>query len=127
MKQMRRGGMNNGSRGGFQNPNGSGYPPQPPFPGPQMPGFLSMPAGAPPMSFDPNDPMAAMIALQALGMPLPPVPGTGPPGFVPPVAGKTKIDARCRDYDIKGICERGIACPFNHGDDQIFIPPGQQG
>ena len=83
------------------------------------------------LPFDPADPMAAIMAMQALGLPLPPLTGAGaPPGFnggMPSSGGKTKIDARCRDYDTKGICERGLACPFNHGDNQVIVMPGQEG
>ncbi|KAG0044824.1 hypothetical protein BGZ83_009901 [Gryganskiella cystojenkinii] len=28
---------------------------------------------------------------------------------------------RCRDYDEKGFCLRGDACPFDHGDDRIVL------
>ena len=88
------------------------------------------------MRVDPNDSVAAIIALQALGMPLPALPGAGsPPSFAqagiqsnaPAARGKNRIDARCRDYDTKGFCMRGIACPFNHGTNQIIVPGQNEG
>ena len=29
---------------------------------------------------------------------------------------------RCRDYDTKGFCVRGSACPFDHGNDHLVAP-----
>ena len=117
VKSTRRGGIHSGGYGGF-GANGSNAG-STPF-NPRMPIPPSMP-------FDPNDPMAAMLAMQAMGLPLP---GAGSlPGFAVGAnghgPGKSKINARCRDYDTKGICTRGVNCPFDHGLNQIIIPPAQ--
>lgn len=29
---------------------------------------------------------------------------------------------RCRDYDTKGFCVRGAACPYDHGNDHLVAP-----
>ena len=143
MKQMRRGNMSNG-RGGapygrhggdFQVPNNMPAIPPPsasPFPGMSMP--------PPGMPFDPNDPIGAILAMQAMGFPplgIPDLSQAGsPPGMLPavggastsqPLGGKTKINARCRDYDTKGFCARGNACPFDHGNNRIVVPGAQEG
>ena len=144
IKQIRRGGSRvdrggafsrQGSRGGLHT---SGSPPNQ---SPQHPlGFPTMPAPPSGLPFDPNDPMMAMMTLQAMG--LPPLPGMPPisqvpsptgyssyvdqrsPGSDPPT--RNKINARCRDYDTKGFCTRGNLCPFEHGNDHIVVP-GQDG
>ena len=90
----------------------------------------------PPMPLDFNDPFAAMLAMQALGFPgMPPLPQLSPPPTQggdsnwsrsnPPM--KNRINARCRDYDTKGYCTRGNACPFNHGDNPIMVSAQQDG
>ena len=75
----------------------------PPVASPQIfpPGF--------PM-FDPNDPIAAMMAMQAFMQ----------------TFGMPAIGQRCREYDTKGFCARGVACPFQHGDDNFSAPPGPE-
>ena len=143
MKQMRRGGMHNGRGGNFSGGPDSGYPAQGNMSGLPLPppGFQSMPMPPAAMPFDPNDPIGAILAMQAMGFP--PMPGMPdlsqaipPTGF--PQSGrqgsseqatnvKRKISARCRDYDTKGLCERGHACPFEHGDNRIVIPGQQEG
>ena len=144
MKQMRRGG-NKGDRGGPYgrqgSRGGSHMSGSPPSQSPQHSlGFPTMPVPPPGLSFDPNDPMIAMMTLQAMG--LPPLPGMPAVPQVPSPAGypsygeqrspgsdphtKNKISARCRDYDTKGFCARGNLCPFEHGNDHIVVP-GQDG
>ena len=144
MKQMRRGNLSNG-RGGsghgrherdFQLPN------NPPGITPSLSaGFpgLQMPANG--MPFDPSDPIGAILAMQAMGFPpLPALPdlsqagspaafpsGTGQLPFLEASAGKSNINARCRDYDTKGFCARGNACPFDHGNTQIIVPGQHEG
>lgn len=132
-KQPRRG----GARGGFDNFNGrggfagargppvnlQGLPPQQGFP--NMPGMPSPPAGMPP--FDPNNPMAAILAMQAMGFPLPSFPTPGSPGVGGPQRPNNTQPTRkprCRDYDQKGFCARGNTCMFEHGEHSIFVPPG---
>ena len=139
MKHMRRGDMVSG-RGGFQGKmdyqppvSTPGFPSlPPPFPA-NMTGIDNQPLPPP---LDLNDPMAAMLAMQALGFAgMPPLPQISPPisqggdsswsKSNPPM--KNKINARCRDYDTKGYCTRGNACPFNHGDNPIMVPGQQDG
>jgi RNA-binding protein 26 len=136
-KQPRRGGMGgnmgrgnfdgfNNGRGGFQGrPSSIGIPPQG-FP--NMPGMPSPPPGMPP--FDPNNPMAAFLAMQAMGIPLPgmpPLPQASSPGSRGPPPGMPQKKQRCRDYDQKGFCARGNTCMFEHGQDSIYVPPGSNG
>ncbi|KAM0134114.1 hypothetical protein ACHAO1_005802 [Botrytis cinerea] len=135
-KQPRRGGaagrgafdnFNNG-RGGFQ-----GRPQHMQMPNAQfmsnMPNMPGSPTGLP---LDPNNPMAAILAMQqamgAMGMPLP----QGMPGFPPNGANQNRghpgptgqRKQRCRDYDQKGFCARGNTCMFEHGQDSIYVPGG---
>ncbi|KAH8653935.1 hypothetical protein BGZ60DRAFT_158270 [Tricladium varicosporioides] len=129
-KQPRRGGSY-GDRGGFNNRGGyavgRGLPPPmnqgPPSQGGFLPhgGMPSPPPGMP--NFDPNNPMAAMLAMQAMGFPVPGLPQFPPansPGQ-PPMGQQKK--QRCWDYDQKGFCARGNACNFEHGENSIFVPP----
>ena len=144
MKQIRRAGRSGkvdgfssrGGRGGFHD---TGHPHShigsPPLP----PGFsnttdIPLPQGLP---FDTNDPMAAIMAMQAMG--LPPLPGMpalpqtssrnthphfkGQSSYVSAAAG---LKERCRDYDTQGFCARGDSCPYEHGTDRL-IAPGHDG
>lgn len=144
MKQIRRGNMSNGRGGGgsfgrqggdFQLPNN-----MPTIPPTSVTPFSGMPMPPPGMPFDPNDPIGAILAMQAMGFPplgIPDLSQAGSPtGFLPPargaptgqpLVGKNKINARCRDYDTKGFCARGNACPFDHGSNQIVVPGAQEG
>ncbi|KAF8423092.1 hypothetical protein EV426DRAFT_717743 [Tirmania nivea] len=85
----------------------------------------------------PEDPMAALLAMQAwTGMagfsPIPPpsapvpkdaaVPSTGAGAQRKPV--ERKIGERCNDYDEKGYCMQGDMCPYEHGMDHIVISEG---
>ena len=141
MKQMRRGGRggrgdgysSRGGRVGFQE-NGrpfphAGSPPMPPtFPG-LPPGMPLPPQGLP---FDPNDPLAAMLAMQAMGLPplpaISPLPNAGLPNGHPQFGGqgasepRNKRRRRCRDYDTQGYCARGNSCPYEHGTDRLIVP-----
>ena len=99
-----------------------------------FPGMPTPPPGFP-FEFDPSDPIAAMMTMQAIGFP--PLPGM--PAFPqgPTLTGLQQLgdqaDAprlrksggRCRDYDTKGFCTRGSSCPYEHGIDHIVVP-GQQ-
>ncbi|PGH06516.1 hypothetical protein GX51_02340 [Blastomyces parvus] len=108
------------ARGGFQQ-----MPPVPP------------PAGFPP--FNPNDPIAAMMTLQAMGFPqipgMPPLPQLPTPGSAPgpnqpstaiaagsPPPPPASIPQRCRDYDTQGFCVLGSTCPYQHGTDHVVAP-----
>ena len=131
VKQMRRGGRGGradavaprNGRGGFQEfpQTGSSAAPM---------NFQSMPI---PSSLDPNDPLATLMAMQAMGLPplpgMPPLTQAGPPNVYPQFGGQSlsslhgqRINAlreRCRDYDEKFYCERGDACPYEHGTDRL--------
>ena len=140
MKQMRRGGRGGradafaprNGRGGFQ---GSMYAKAGSSPAPLN--FQTMPMPPP---FDPSDPLAAIIAMQAMGLPplpgMPPVPQAGSPNIYPQFGGQSLSPShgprihtskeRCRDYDEKFYCERGDACPYEHGTDRL-VASGQDG
>lgn len=84
-----------------------------------LPPMPSPPPGMPP--FDPNNPMASLLALQqVMGMlsslPLP------APSMAAEELGTARSTGRCRDYDNKGFCARGAACPFEHGADPYLVP-----
>lgn len=69
--------------------------------------------------FDPNNPMEAFMQLQAMGLPYP-MPKF-PMGFN---SGRNqRRKGRCRDFDNKGYCSRGSTCPYDHGNESIFVPP----
>lgn len=145
MKQPRMGGARGGRPDAFSGRGGRGGRPahqSPSLPGLHSPAAMGFPGLLPPppaMPFDPHDPLAAMLAMQQVmgfpplpGLPLPPQAGTttgfppfpaqnSPSSSAPP---KQRINARCRDYDTKGFCARGNACPFEHGTD-LIIAPGQ--
>lgn len=113
MKQMRRGGRG-GQRGGFMG---------------QMPGA---PQGMP--QFDPNNPMAALMAMQQAmgqlpgmsGMPgMPQMPFPGSPGGFGNTAQQPRSGQRCHDYDTKGFCALGASCPHEHGNDPVVVPQHQ--
>ena len=142
MKSMRRGEMSNGRGGPFQGRPDRDFQDSTTMPGIPLPssaGFpgISIPSAGIP--FDPNDPIGAMLAMQAMGFP--PLPGMpnlaqlSPTGFSQveghdfsgsSTNGKSKIRSRCRDYDTKGFCTRGNSCPFEHGN-HIVVPAQQEG
>ncbi|GAB7337002.1 hypothetical protein MBLNU457_g2417t2 [Dothideomycetes sp. NU457] len=105
MKQMRRGNDYN-QRGG----RGGPYAQQQQQP--QMP------------NFDPNNPMAMAMAFQQLsqsmGLQFPGMPQLPMPMPQQPHQAK-RPGQRCRNYDNKGYCTRGAACPYEHGD-PIVVP-----
>ncbi|TQS37946.1 hypothetical protein Golomagni_01558 [Golovinomyces magnicellulatus] len=91
----------------------------------QYPGMQDITGSSQKMtSFDPNDPMTAMLAMQALGFPFPGANPFGPMDFSnpndPSASGNKR---RCRDYDVKGFCARGIMCNYEHGEDSIWGSP----
>ncbi|KAI9875578.1 MAG: hypothetical protein M1830_008324, partial [Pleopsidium flavum] len=101
--------------------------------------FLGMPPPPSGFPFDPNDPMRVIMTAQAMGFPplpgMPPFPQAGSPTGLQQPGGQRspgsdmpaarKIRERCRDYDTRGFCTRGSACPYKHGMDHIVVP-GQQ-
>jgi Zinc finger C-x8-C-x5-C-x3-H type (and similar) len=103
---------------------------------PQQPlvGFPGLPQPSPGF-FDPNDPMAAFIAMQAMGFPLPAMsfaPAGSPTGYpqsgsqrspvLDTVSPAKRTGERCRDYDEKGFCALGSTCPYEHGTNPIIVP-----
>lgn len=119
-KQPRRGGGRGGRYDDYNNGARDSRHLQQGYP----PAFQNMPAipnaqpGMP--AFDPNNPMAAIIAMQqALGLPVP-----GMPSFPSGTSGSPTVKKqRCRDYDTKGFCARGNNCMYEHGVDSIYVPP----
>jgi hypothetical protein len=72
-------------------------------------------------SFDPNDPMATMLAMhQTLTTIL-----TGNPNGTLPLNGSgfgaPPRPQRCRDYDTKGYCATGPSCPYDHSNDPFTV------
>ncbi|KAL1963148.1 hypothetical protein VTN77DRAFT_8691 [Rasamsonia byssochlamydoides] len=115
----------NGGRGDRNGPS-PGLP-NAQFPQP-LPGFPGMPQGFP--TFNQNDPMAAMLALQSMGFPqmpgLPPLPipgAAGMSGQQNPSDQSGKSDQPCPFYETNGICYMGAACPYKHGQDPVVVPP----
>jgi hypothetical protein len=100
---------------------------------PAMPSMPAPPLGFPP--FDPSNPMAAFMAMQAIGFPAPGMPNLpmagSPPAFG--LAGSTRRDMsptkkeRCNDYDTIGRCLQGENCPYDHGADYTIVPPSADG
>ena len=138
MKHLRRGGRGGrgdgfSNRGGRGDSQGVGYA----FPhanSPSLPpGFPNLPDVPLPqgLPFDPNDPVATMMAMQAMGLPtlpgMPSLPQAGSPNNYPEFGG-ARVDARerCRDYDTQGYCARGDSCPYEHGYDRL-VAPNQDG
>ncbi|KAK8198693.1 hypothetical protein M8818_006560 [Zalaria obscura] len=118
-KQMRRGGFEQRGRGRGAH---QGMPHQ----GFQQQGLPQMPTPPPGMPpFDPNNPLATLLAMQAMGfMP----PSASPTGFGQQGQGQQqqrRTGERCRDYDNKGFCALGVTCPYEHGNEVVV--PGQGG
>ena len=145
MKQMRRGGRtphNAHGRGGRPPDINLGQH----LRVPNIPAMPTPPAGFPPL--DPSNPLAAIMAMQALGMPpLPPnmsqLSHNGSPTYFqqqsPPFPRPAsqgspvgngmpvkRAGQRCMDYDTKGYCALGSQCPYEHGQNHIVFPSQQQ-
>ncbi|KAG6040707.1 hypothetical protein E4U41_007382, partial [Claviceps citrina] len=98
------------------------------FQGQQYPMGIAMPA------FDPNNPMEALMSMQAMGMGFPMMgDGSGWFGAAAAAAAAAASAAatrggggggggqkrrRCRDFDSKGYCSRGSTCVFDHGGEE---------
>ncbi|KAF5009017.1 hypothetical protein FDECE_4731, partial [Fusarium decemcellulare] len=80
----------------------------------------------PDMSFDPKTMEAAFLQMSAMGMP-----GYGIPNFMQQGFGggrnQSRRRGRCRDYDTKGVCSRGSTCPYDHGNEPMFMPLSMDG
>ncbi|PHH90533.1 hypothetical protein CDD83_3375 [Cordyceps sp. RAO-2017] len=95
--------------------------------GARAPGFRSatmpsLPLGMP--HFDPNNPMEAIMQMQAMGIPFAGLPNLPQPALGPrPPRNQAKWKGRCRDFDTKGYCSRGSTCMYDHGNESIYVPP----
>ena len=117
-KQPRRGGRGGGDRRGPNTPIGA-----PRFgvsglsSNEQQQALLQMPP------FDPNDPVAAFMAMQQM-MSMMPGGMAALAGALPSQPdgrlGRSRNNQRCIDYDTKGFCARGATCPYEHGNEQAF-------
>ncbi|KEY70967.1 hypothetical protein S7711_00804 [Stachybotrys chartarum IBT 7711] len=68
---------------------------------------------------DPNNPLEALMQMQAMGFPYPGMPKLPQQ----PQWGKSsRRRGRCRDFDTKGFCSRGSTCMFDHGNESIYMP-----
>ncbi|KAE8363302.1 hypothetical protein BDV27DRAFT_8125 [Aspergillus caelatus] len=105
-----------GGRGDWMGRDSRAAPGQ--YAAPPAGGFPVMPPTFP--SFDQNDPMAAMMALQSMGFPqmpgMPPMPMPAPGGGAgqPQDPMAPKSSERCPFWDTQGICYLGAACPYQH-------------
>ncbi|GJN67072.1 hypothetical protein PLIIFM63780_004544 [Purpureocillium lilacinum] len=78
--------------------------------------------------FDPNNPMEALMQMQAMGMAFPPMQGYAQPGYGGRnQRGQPRKRGRCRDFDNKGFCARGNTCMYDHGDESVFVAPSGPG
>lgn len=110
-KQPRRGG-----RGGRRDDKGGGG-------GRHPDGFVPPHNFSP---FDPNNPMEALLQLQAMYPQ-----NAHMMSWAQPRGGgrkPLKRQGRCRDFDTKGYCVRGTSCPYDHGgSESLFVPPPNMG
>lgn len=133
IKQPRRGNGRNGRADAYSTRNGrGGFRPSASPVTPQGTGLNFPTLPMPPPTFDPNDPFAAMMAMQVMGLPGLPMPpaafgqfGAQPPPL-PVMMSQPQLNPRCRDYDTQGYCTSGNACPFEHGIDPMIVA-GQDG
>ncbi|KAJ6444324.1 elongation factor 2 [Purpureocillium lavendulum] len=78
--------------------------------------------------FDPNNPMEAIMQMQAMGIPFPPMQGYAQPGYGGRnQRGQARKRGRCRDFDKKGFCARGNTCMYDHGEESVFVAPSGSG
>ncbi|KAJ4308798.1 hypothetical protein N0V94_009206 [Neodidymelliopsis sp. IMI 364377] len=101
-------------RGGGLNAQAPAFAPMPNMP-PFNPTFGEIPP------FDPGNPMAFLAMAAAFGVNLPGMPPM--PTFNP--QNIESRNERCVDYDTKGFCAAGSACPFQHGLEYDPDHPGQ--
>ncbi|EWC43382.1 hypothetical protein DRE_07709 [Drechslerella stenobrocha 248] len=92
-----------------------------PYPMGMLPGPVGLPLGGPPLPFA-ADPMAQLLAVQAVAA----AHGGGamfhpPPGIIPK---ENRLPKRgvCHSYEQKGYCKRGDACPYLHAG-ALVVPP----
>lgn len=77
------------------------------------------PTGFP--QLDPNNPIAALMAMQSMGFPMP---GLEQMNQAMLGTGQQHGRGRCRDYDEKGFCQKGSNCPYDHGTDRVVVTDG---
>lgn len=113
VKAARRGGRGF-DRGGHHKQSQQHDLPAPPTPPPGM------------AAFDLHNPLASLLSMhqmyQAMGM--------LPEGF-PALPGGNDFNSRkpaqrCRDYDKKGFCARGVNCPYEHGNNPYVVQPSDE-
>ncbi|KAJ4012867.1 hypothetical protein NW752_006138 [Fusarium irregulare] len=90
--------------------------------GGQAGGFMHSLPPRPDMPFDPKV-MEAFLQMGAMGMPYSGMPNFPQQSFN---GGKnqSRKRGRCRDFDTKGFCSRGSTCPYDHGNEPILMPQG---
>ncbi|EMC96811.1 hypothetical protein BAUCODRAFT_34203 [Baudoinia panamericana UAMH 10762] len=121
-KQLRRGGTRTEGRGyrPYEAPrNGpEGAPAWRALP--QMYGLPPLPSPPPGMpALDANNLALLFVMQQAMGM-LPANAGTDL-SLVTNGGGQDRPSRRCRDYDQKGFCTQGAACPYEHGESAYIV------
>lgn len=121
VKQVRRGGRGGSEpRGGRSARVSSQYGHQPQMPAAPIPNFFSAPVTAfSDLMLNPADPMAAMAKLQAMQQQMMSMMASMT-GVIP--SNSYHPTQRCRDYDNKGFCTRGVSCPYEHGEDRLIVP-----
>ncbi|CAJ0549038.1 Ff.00g026510.m01.CDS01 [Fusarium sp. VM40] len=78
----------------------------------------------PDMPFDPQV-MEAFLQMGSMGMPYPGI-SNFPQQSFGGGRNQARKRGRCRDFDTKGFCSRGSTCPYDHGNESIFVPPGTE-
>ncbi|KAI2469986.1 hypothetical protein F4781DRAFT_201616 [Annulohypoxylon bovei var. microspora] len=73
----------------------------------------------PPM--DPSTLLDSIQRLNQMGIPIPQVDNLPKPVYSGTIPAPRRRK-RCRDYDTKGYCPRGIRCKFEHGVDPVALP-----
>ncbi|WPG98145.1 Hypothetical protein R9X50_00093100 [Acrodontium crateriforme] len=91
-----------------------------PYDQPMLPVMPTPPAGMP--LYDLNNPMATIMAMQEfIGSMMP-----GMANFGMHDSAQSLTRERCRDYDTKGFCTKGISCPYEHGSNPYIVPQDGQ-
>jgi len=83
---------------------------------------VSSPSASGLLPLDTRSPLAKTITMQAMGVPFPgptQIPTLASPLSQAPPHERSK--ALCRDYDTRGVCARGLLCPFMHVDSTVMV------
>ncbi|KAG5917736.1 hypothetical protein E4U53_004168 [Claviceps sorghi] len=75
-------------------------------------------------AFDPNNPMDALMSMQAMSMAFPGM-GETPGWYGAGARGGGSQRRRCRDFDAKGYCSRGSTCNFDHAGGEETPNPNE--